>query len=378
MDRDKTKKEAPIKVEILPYEKYNPSTVTVVGYFNTTVDVKKIVNFIPINHVFDEHGERVKVKPGSRKSIEYFGIDGVFISACRGNIKRGMRTGAMNNMASLDIQFEEKNIHVKLSSTAITSVGTRGIETGEKVFNAMIENISELQEMIKFLRGIDKDKMEEYIDWFIDNTYDEDEGLIRESQFLKNLKHSGASKELRSIGRCFGKYINDFDSDEQPELIEKIRELLEVEKIYSDDNLECRDVTIYNSVYHISPIKKGDKDFSMPLHKLAPFLASVGLTVEYHNWSSEGVNVCVDALEQKHGSNHTHKEYKHRFIIHETTKIRQCSPTCKEEAYRNYLGIMKLLNMFFRERDISYDQYMYDKKTNENRKLTKMIEKILV
>jgi len=366
-------KEKPIQVEILPYDKYNPSTVTVVGYFNTSIDVKKIVNFIPINHVFDENGERVKVKPGSRKSIEYFGIEEVIISACRGNIKRGMRTGAMNNMASVDIQYNEKNIHVKLSTTAITSVGTRGIEAGEKVFNVMINNINELNETIKYLRSIDKHKMEEYIDWFIDNTYDDDEGLIRESQFLKNLKHSTTSIELKNVCRFFGKYINDFDSDEQPELVEKLRELLNIEKIYSDEILECRHVTIYNSVYHISPINNGDKDFSMPLHRLAPFLAAVGLTVEYHNWSSEGVNVCVDALEQKHGSNHTHKEYKHRFIIHETTKIRQCSPTCKEEAYRNYLGIMNLLNLFFKEQNISFEKYIY----SDNHKLSKMIGKIL-
>ena len=80
--------------------------------------------------------------------------------------------------------------------------------------------------------------------------------------------------------------------------------------------------------------------------------------VEYHNWTSEGVNICIDIEEEKKGPNHANKEYKHRFTVHETTKIRQCSPTSRDEAYKNYLGIMNLLKIFFRENDIDYKKYI--------------------
>lgn len=375
--------ESDLEVDILPIDKYKPSTITMAGYFNTTVGVRKIVDFIPINHVF-EGNKRIKVKPGSRKSIGYLGIEEVFISACYGNIKRGMRTGAMNNMASLDIQIGGKNIHLKLSSRSITSVGTRDLETGERVFGAMIDNINELQNMIRFLENVDKGNMQKYIEWFSKNTLSK-KGLIRESRFLKRLdknlkeEEDGGGREMRKVVKCFGKYINDFDSDQHSDLMEKINQLLEAGKIYGGDKLECRDVTIYNSVYYHTPFKKlkKDKDFSIALHQLAPFLASVGLTVEYHNWNSEGVNVCVDALEPKIGSCHGHKEYKHRFIIHETGRIRQCSPTRKEEAYRNYLGIMKLLDLFMKSGEIPYEKYIYDNKKKQNKKLDKMISKLL-
>lgn len=371
-----------IEVEILDYEDYNPSTVTVAGYLNTTIDIVNVSRYLPVNHIFDKDtGERVKLQSGSRQRISYFGIEGVFISICYKKVKRGMRTGAMNNMVSLDIQWGEKNIHLKLSSSSITSVGTKTIEDGQSVFDVVIDHIVQLQEMILFLKkvALDEDKMDRYIDWFIDNTYDEEIGLVRESQFLQNLEESNVSDEMEKVVRCFGKYINDFDYDEQRELIQKIREMLDINRIYSGDpetGLECQNVTIYNSVYHITPIKMKDKGFRMPLHQLAPFLAQIGLRVEFHNWSSEGVTVCIDAEEEKKGADHSNKEYKHRFIIHETSKVRQCSPTLKREAYKNYVGLMKLIQKFFECDDVPFEKYIYRKSEKEDKKLSKMIGKL--
>ena len=55
------------------------------------------------------------------------------------------------------------------------------------------------------------------------------------------------------------------------------------------------------------------------------------------------------------------KEYKHRFSIHETTKIRQCSPTNKKEAYSNYLGVMMLLKEFFEHPEVDFNNYICEK-----------------
>jgi hypothetical protein len=368
-----------IKVNILPRESYNPSTVTIVGYLNTTIDTTAIAKFLPISHIFDKKtDERVKLKSGSRLSIPYFGIDGIFISVCYKDIKRGMRTGAMNNMVSLDIQHEEKNIHLKMSATTITSVGTKTLESGENVFKMTIDYVTTLQEMLFFLKNVKKEKMDRYIDWFIDHTYEEKRGLIREAEFLEKIEEMKMREEKRKVVTCFAKYINDFDYDQQPELIEKINEFLEIDKIFSPkDGLICRDVTIYNSVYHITPIKIRGKNFKMPLHRLAPFLASINFTVEYHNWTSEGVKVCIDIQEEKPETGTSHKEYMHRFVIHETGKIRQCSPTKKEEAYIHYVGMMKTLQLFFDSGDIEFEKYIYDRDRNDDRKLVKMIEKIV-
>jgi hypothetical protein len=365
------------EIEIIAKEDYNPATITIAGYLNTTIDIEKVTQFLPVHHLFDdETDERLKLKSGSRKTIEYMGTEGVFISICYKKIRRGMRTGAMNNMASLDIQYGGKNIHLKLSSGSITSVGTKKLESGKAVFKVVAGAIQKLQKSFTFLQTVDKDKIKKYINQFNDLTYDEERGLIRQSEFLEILGDMNLSKRKIKVFKIFSKYINDFDHDEHPDLIQKIIDLSEVSKIYSGEVLEFRNVTIYNSVFHITPIKNiGKKGFRMPLYLLAPFFARKRLMVSYHNWNSEGVNVCIDALEEKPGTNHTHKEYKHRFVIQQTGKIRQCSPTNREEAYGNYLGIMNLLKEFFKNPDISFEEYVYDRDKIRDKKIEKMVDK---
>ena len=364
-----------IKVEILPFEEYNPSTVTVAGYLSTSVDVVNLANFIPVSHMFSEKdNSRLKRKSGSRQNIPYFGIENSVISVCYKSIIRGMRTAGMHNMASLDIQLSGRNIHVKLSSTSINTVGTKNSEEKGKVFNAIVDHIKHLQKIIDFIKTFSPENLKKNIDFFF-NISIEGQEIIRESAFLEKLENSNLEGLDKNLLKCFARYLNDFDKNQKNELIEKIFDFVKVDKIYSD-SLECRDITTYNSVYHISPIKIGNSEFKMPLHRLAPFLAKIGLTVEYHNWTSEGVNVCIDAQEKKTTPNR-HKLYQHRFTIHETTKIRQCSPTSKEEAYRNYVGVMKLLRMFFESPEIDFKKYLVEGEKQGDKKMEKMIQKIV-
>ena len=71
------------------------------------------------------------------------------------------------------------------------------------------------------------------------------------------------------------------------------------------------------------------------------------------------VCVCFDIEEEKSGSHHKLKEYKHRFTIHERGTMRQCSPTMKEESYKYYLGIIKTIKMFFEDDEVvDYKKYI--------------------
>ena len=99
------------------------------------------------------------------------------------------------------------------------------------------------------------------------------------------------------------KYWDDFDNHKEYE--EKVLTFLDKLEFYEGD-LKCKKYDVFNSVYHIQPIK--NNFFRMPLHKLAPYLASIGVQVEYHNWTSEGVNICFDIKEIKDGINHQDKD----------------------------------------------------------------------
>jgi hypothetical protein len=356
------------QVNVVPYEDFVPSTITLGACFNSDINIVNLANFLPVYHVYDEHKNRIKLISGSRESIKYYGPEKAIVSVCFKKIRRGMRTGAMNNMVSLDIQLGGKNVHLKVSSSAITSVGTSSIEFGEEVFKTVINHIESIQTYFDYNNSLSEEVLNKNIDLIINNCGTENELYTRE-EILENIKQFNYDNKV--ITTCL-LYLEDHD--EKDKYIEKLNLLKDKIYIYKE-NIKCYNFNIFNSVYHLTPLKI--KNFRMPLHKFAPFLSNLGIVVEYHNWTSEGVNVCFDIEEEKPNSLNTAKEYRHRFTIHETTKIRQCSPTSKEEAYKNYLGMMNLLKMFFSNPNIDFTEYICtsEKKINNEKLLKKIVNK---
>jgi hypothetical protein len=353
-----------MEINIISEEDFKPSTITLKAIFSVSVKIKNLSEFLPINNIFDENGKRRYLVSGSRESINYFGPEGSVVSMCYQKTRRGMRTGAMNNMVSTDIQYNHKNIHLKISAGSILSVGTSNLEDGKKVFETMIEHIINLQNNLEVINKISKEDKEKSINWIRKNCH-ENGKILR----LKEFNEKIIDRSNFFIIFC-SQYINDFD--DMNKYIEKLENFYDEINIFSGE-LSCDNLNIYNSVYHISPIKQ--KNFRMPLHRLGPWMAEKGIGAEFHNWSSEGVNICFDIEEEKGDINHADKEYKHRFSTHETTKIRQCSPTNKKEAYKYYLGFMNLLKMFFMDPSVDYKKYIIesldDKRNLEKLKLIK-------
>ena len=354
-------------VKVVSYEEFIPSTITLGACFNSDINIVDLANFLPVYHVYNEKKERIKLISGSRESIKYYGPEKAVVSVCYKKIRRGMRTGAMNNMVSLDIQLGGKNVHLKISSSRVTSVGTSSIEFGKKVFETLITHIENTQKIFDYINKLDSDVVEKNIELLIENCGDQN--LYSEKDILNKIKKYKYDPKV--ISACF-LYLQDYDEKEK--YIEKLNLIKKKVYIYKE-NIVCSNFNIFNSVYHLTPVQ--NKKFRMPLHRLAPFLSNLGIVVEYHNWTSEGVNVCFDIEEEKPGNINNSKEYRHRFTMHETTKIRQCSPTCKKEAYKNYLGMMNLLKMFFANPNIDFEDYVItkEKKITNDKILNNLLSK---
>jgi len=116
--------------------------------------------------------------------------------------------------------------------------------------------------------------------------------LILEKKNIKNIKIPD-NMNAKFVNLLL-KYYDDYDDLEKYKT--HIENLMD-ELLLSDNKIECSKFTIFNSVYHIQPIK--NTNFKMPLHKLAPFLAEIGANVSWHNVFSEGCNVCFNAEEEK-------------------------------------------------------------------------------
>ena len=195
-------------IETIKKQDYLPSTITVVSKLTQDLDVLAIAKFLPVIHLFDENDKRIKLISGTRNSIQYYGVENIIISVCYKKIRRGMRTGAMNNMVSLDIQYLKKNIHVKLSSNSITCVGTSGLDQGVSVFNIIKNYIYMLNDNISFSHTI-KNK-NQLLTWLFLNCI-EDNKLLRLDKITQRIIKSNFNEdEIKYLLIC-SSYIEDVD-----------------------------------------------------------------------------------------------------------------------------------------------------------------------
>lgn len=351
--------------KILDKKDFIPSTIVTKGFFNTKIDIDILSAFLVITHKFDKNNKRIKLISGTRKGIKYFGPEGCIIFVGYKKI-RGMRTGAMNNMVSIDLQYGGKNIHLKISSTSITSVGTNSLEAGKKAVEKILEHIKKAKDFLDYSNSLDSLTKIKNMEWLLEYLKNKDENL-RENDIVKNIVFSEEDFINKKFIYFLMHYYDDYDSLENFKThIFSLKENL----ILAEKDIVCRQYDIFNSVYHIRPIV--NKNFIMPLNKLAPFLASKGVCTSWHNALSESINISFDIESTKEDINHENKYYKHRISIPTTCNLKQSSPTNKEEAYKYYLGTMNLIKEFFTTQDINFKDYIVKNiKTEDIEILTK-------
>ena len=323
-----------MSVTILTEEEFKSSTITMVGTLNKTIDTRAVAEYLPVTHLYNSKGERIKLDSGTRDGINFFGINGIVITSCYKDIRRGIRLGAMNNMICSDLQIMDRNVHIKLSETIITSVGTCGYDSGKQAFNCMIKHLNTLKENIDYFQSLENEEQEIIYRWIYKNCIQH--GKLKKISEIKFPHHI----DPRALGTMLI-YLDDFYEDETELFMKKIRNLSKMKNIFQD-KLENVEPKIYNSVYHIKICENKER---LHLHKMAPYLHDRGISVEFHNWTSEGVNICFP-IENNKQLNTNNKEYKHRFTVHERSSMRQCSPAFKEESYKYYKGVMELIKEF--------------------------------
>lgn len=323
-----------MSVTILTEDEFKSSTITMVATLNKTINTRAVAEYLPVTHLYNSKDERIKLDSGTRDGINFFGINGIIITSCYKDIRRGIRLGAMNNMICSDLQIMDRNVHIKLSETIITSVGTCGYESGKQSFNCMIKHLNNLKENIEYFQSLENEDQEIIYRWIYKNCTEN--GKLKKISQIKFPYHI----DQRALGTLLI-YLDDFYEDETDLFMKKIRNLSKMRNIFQD-KLENVEPKIYNSVYHIKICENKKR---LHLHKMAPYLHDRGISVEFHNWTSEGVNICFP-IENNKELNTNNKEYKHRFTVHERSSMRQCSPAFKEESYKYYKGVMDLIKEF--------------------------------
>jgi len=324
-----------MNVDILTEDNYKSSTITMVATLDKSLKTRYVAEYLPVVHLFNTKGERVKLDSGTRDGISFFGINGIIITSCYKDIRRGVRLGAMNNMICSDLQILDKNVHIKLSESIITSVGTCGYNNGKVAFRCMIEHLNNLKNNIEHFQSLSKGEQDTIYSW-IENHCVVDGKLKRLSE-IKFPYHI----DKRALSTLLI-YIDDYENYQPESFMEKIRNIRHMENVF-EGKLGNVEPKIYNSVYHIKICEKNERLY---LHRMAAYLLDCHhISVEFHNWKSEGVIICFP-IDPDSDLNTRDKEYKHRFTVHERSSMRQCSPGKKEESYKYYKGVMKLIKEF--------------------------------
>jgi len=340
-------------LNIISEDKFIPSTIVLKGFFNCSINTDILTDFLIIDHKFDKDNQRIKLISGSRKNIPYYGPEGaiIFIASGSKKKKRGIRTGAMNNMISSDIQIGGKNIHVKISQKTITTVGTPTVQAAKKVIDKYIEHMTNLQKMLIYSNSLSVEEKEKNINWLTNELK-----RFPEKTREKDLEDLEIPKEMdKKFLNFILKYYNDYDELKYFENhISRFLNNILLKDL--EGNIECKTINVYNSVYHNNVVKT--ENFKMPLHKLSLYFLKLGFETNWHNVFNDGVNVCFDIEEKKDGFNNQNKFYKHRFTIYSTSEIRQSSPTFSAEAYKYYMKLIEGIKSFFKEEDIDLSKYL--------------------
>lgn len=324
-----------MNVEILSEDEYKSSTITMVATLNKSLRTRAVAEYLPVIHLYNSKKQRVKLDSGTRDGISFFGINGIIITSCYKDIRRGVRLGAMNNMICSDLQILDKNVHIKLSETIITSVGTKCYDDGKIAFNCMINHLNTLKNNIEHFQSLDKDEQDDIYSWI-------EKHCIVDGK-LKRLSDITPPYHLdkRALSTLLI-YIDDFEDYQSDKFMDKIKNIRYMENVF-DGKLDDVNPKLYNSVYHIKICEENQR---IHLHRMAAYLLDKhGISVEFHNWKSEGVIICFP-IDNNSDLNTQDKEYKHRFTVHERSSMRQCSPGKKEESYKYYKGVMSLIKEF--------------------------------
>lgn len=133
------------------------TNVVMVAHFDQEIDLNKLYKAIPIEN-FSNH--KVKSK------IPYIGIEGIFVNKSYDGNSEGIRksSATMKQIITLDVQYNGKNNHVKVSDGKFHITGLKSVENAKETIDYVKLFINKIHEHIINIRNNKIDTLnEEYV-----------------------------------------------------------------------------------------------------------------------------------------------------------------------------------------------------------------------
>lgn len=348
------------------------STITMTTQLTRVVNIELAFSFLSLIHPRTNDGSRFVHPENTRDKIPFFGIPSAIVCIKYKGKIRGIRKneGQMNNVVSIDLQNDEKNINLKLARTNLQLTGANSEESGTQSFLTLCSHISMAQGHIEYIRSLSSQIKESTVNFVLQSIESMATHILPEMNIEMISYLASKHSEIVDVRMAafLWQYVEDFETfspfKSKIEFIMNVvnSDLPEMNIILQEDEehtgpLTIKNVNISNSVYNYSLGKE------VSLIQLSTFLLKKGFSIDYHPWNSSAMKVSIPIIDDEDdddssgdntirtvsSGNSKNKIKAHRFSCSHMTSIKQTSPTSKAHASQAYELFMSGINAFFEE-----------------------------
>ena len=148
---------------------FKVSTMVMVASLTGNVDIAAAYQVLPLTCPKSITGQTISIVSGAREKVPYYGTPNIIVGLRYNGQSRGIRTGGgqLSNVVSIDLQCQEKNIHLKLSNNNVQLTGALSEEMGCNAFEILCQHLNMAQSHIDHIASLSLEIKEATRQWVL-------------------------------------------------------------------------------------------------------------------------------------------------------------------------------------------------------------------
>jgi hypothetical protein len=148
---------------------FKVSTMVMVASLTGNVDIAAAYQVLPLTCPKSITGQPISIVSGAREKVPYYGTPNIIVGLRYSGQSRGIRMGGgqLSNVVSIDLQCQEKNIHLKLSNNNVQLTGALSEEMGSNAFEILCQHLNMAQSHIQHINSLPLEIKEATRQWVL-------------------------------------------------------------------------------------------------------------------------------------------------------------------------------------------------------------------
>ncbi len=208
-------------------DSFEPSNMVMVCNIDSSLNlpmISELITLVPVNFTLNS-------RQNNRVKIPFFGIERAIISISYDLKRRGIRKGGgqLRNIVAIDLQYHEKNIHIKISEKNLLLMGILNDEMGREASIVCLEHIKMVNDLWINLKNLPRKVLKKTYKWLIKTLIDGNNlFMFDDEQVVDSFLHLEDENVNYRAARYLSMFTYDYNTaDLFKEKIEKIFELID-------------------------------------------------------------------------------------------------------------------------------------------------------